>query len=221
MYLLSQTCQIQNLDQIYTKYFGLFTNNRIFVEIGAYDGESVSNTSCLADAGWKGIYVEPIHEFYLKCLERHKNNKVMVANLSIGLQEGPQKIYSNGILSSLVQDYAEIGITKFNYPNYKEDLCFQLRMDTFLKNYNVPYDFDVFVVDVEGREHEVFYSLDLNKWKPKMLIVELVDDHEYFQDKSNVVNESKGLRNFILRYDYTEIYRDDINTIFVKNDFIQ
>lgn len=221
MYTLSSTCQIKNLDQIYTKYFGLFTNNRMFVEIGAYDGESVSNTSGLADAGWRGIYVEPVHEFYLKCLERHRNNNVIVSNISIGLEEGPQKIYSNGILSSLDSDYAEIGITKFNYPNYKEEVCFQLRMDKFLENYNVPYDFDILVVDVEGKEHEVFYSLDLNKWKPKMLIIELVDDHEYFQDKSNVINEAKTLRSFIEMHNYNQIYRDDINTIFVRNDFIQ
>jgi FkbM family methyltransferase len=221
MYVLSSTCQVKNLDEIYTKYFGLFTNNRMFVEIGAYDGESVSNTSCLADAGWRGIYVEPVHEFYLKCLERHKNNNVIVSNLSIGLEEGPQKIYSNGILSSLDSDYAEIGITKFNYPNYKEDVCFQLRMDTFLRNYNIPYDFDLLVVDVEGKEHEVFYSLDLDKWKPKMLIIELVDDHEYFQDKSSVINEARTLRSFIEMHNYNQIYRDDINTIFVRNDFIQ
>lgn len=220
MYSLSPTCQIKNLDEIYIKYFGLFTNNKMFVEIGAYDGESVSNTSGLADSGWRGIYVEPVHDFYLKCLERHKNNNVIVSNISIGLDEGIQKIYSNGILSSLDQDYAEIGVTKFNYPDYKEELCFQLRMDTFLKKYNVPYDFDLLVVDVEGKEHEVFYSLDFNKWKPKMLIIELVDDHEYFQDKTNVINEAKKLRNFIQMHNYNEIYRDDINTIFIKNDFI-
>jgi len=220
MYTLSPTCQIENLDKIYTKYFGLFTNNRMFVEIGAYDGESVSNTSGLADTGWKGVYVEPVHEFYLKCLERHKNNDVIVSNISIGLDEGVQQIYSNGILSSLDQDYAEIGTTKFNYPDYKEELCFQLRMDTFLKKYNVPYDFDLLVVDVEGKEHEVFYSFDLNKWKPKMLIIELVDDHEYFQDKLNVINETKKLRNYIELHQYIQIYRDDINTIFIKNDII-
>jgi FkbM family methyltransferase len=192
----------------------------MFVEIGAYDGESVSNTSGLADTGWKGVYVEPVHEFYLKCLERHKNNDVIVSNISIGLDEGVQQIYSNGILSSLDQDYAEIGTTKFNYPDYKEELCFQLRMDTFLKKYNVPYDFDLLVVDVEGKEHEVFYSFDLNKWKPKMLIIELVDDHEYFQDKLNVINETKKLRNYIELHQYIQIYRDDINTIFIKNDII-
>ena len=53
MYTLSLTCQIPDLDKIYTKYFGEDTD-RIFVEVGAFDGESVSNTSCLADAGWKG-----------------------------------------------------------------------------------------------------------------------------------------------------------------------
>jgi len=54
MYTLSLTCQIPELDKIYSKYFGKDTN-RVFVEVGAFDGESVSNTSCLADAGWKGF----------------------------------------------------------------------------------------------------------------------------------------------------------------------
>lgn len=220
MYSLSPTCQIKNLDEIYLKYFGLFTSNRIFVEIGAYDGESVSNTSCLADSGWRGIYVEPIQEFYLKCLDRHKHNKVIVSNLSIGLTEGVQKIYKNGILSSLDQEHATIGVNKFNYPQYTEEFCYQLRMDTFLTNYNVPYEFDLLIVDVEGNEDEVFYSFDLNKWKPKMMIVELMDEHQYSQDNLDIVLKIKNLRNFICRYNYKEIYRDDINTIFVKDDFV-
>ena len=35
MYKLSETCQIKDLDKIYTNYFGLFSNHRTFVEIGA------------------------------------------------------------------------------------------------------------------------------------------------------------------------------------------
>ncbi len=220
MYKLSQTCQIHNLDKIYVEYFGKCINNRLFVEIGAYDGESVSNTSCLADLGWKGIYVEPIHENYLKCLDRHKSNDVIVSNLSIGLDEGIQKIYSNGILSSLDKTHADVGMSKFNYPQYKEDLCFQIQMKTFLKNYNVPRVFDLLVVDVEGKEHEVFYSFKLSEWRPKMIIVELMVDHQFFQDNSDYILKTKHLRHFIQTSNYKEIYRDEINTIFVDNDII-
>jgi FkbM family methyltransferase len=220
MYKLSETCQVPNLDKIYIEYFGRCINNRLFIEIGAYDGESVSNTSCLADCGWKGIYVEPIHEHYLKCLERHKNNNVIVSNLSIGMDEGIQKIYKNGILSSLDQSHAEIGISKFNYPQYQEDYCFQIQMKTFLKSYNVPKSFDLLVVDVEGKEHEVFYSFNFKEWRPKMIIVELMDEHEYFQEDSDIVLKNKHLRHHIQSSNYKEIYKDDINTIFIDNDII-
>jgi FkbM family methyltransferase len=221
MYKLSATCQIPNLDQIYTKYFGFFTNNKTFVEIGAYDGESVSNTSGLADAGWKGIYVEPVHSNYVKCLERHQNNNVIVSNLAIGLNEGVQEIYKNGILSSLDQDHAVLGVNKFHYPEYTKDVCYQIRMDKFLKNYSVPYQFDLLVVDVEGRENEVFYSFDLKKWKPKMMIIELVDHHELFLNNPDIISRVKELRSFILNSGYHQIFEDDINTIFVSDDIIQ
>ena len=218
MYTLSPTCQIKNLNEIYTKYFGLFTNNRLFVEVGAYDGESVSNTSGLADSGWRGVYIEPVHEFYLKCVDRHKNNNVIVSNVSIGLEEGFQKTYKNGTLSSLDQNYAQIGISKFNYPQYTEDICYQLKLETFLNKNNIPYDFDLLVVDVEGKEHEVFYSFDINKWNPKMIIVELVDDHAFFKTNIAIRDKVKNLREYIKSFNYNEIYRDDINTIFIKNN---
>lgn len=221
MYKLPETCQIPNLDQIYIEYFGKFANNKIFVEVGAYDGETVSNTSFLADSGWKGYYIEPIHSSYIKCLQRHHLNNVVVSNVSIGIEEGIKTIYNNDILSSLDKDHAEIGVSEFNYPNYTENVCFQIRMDNYLKNYNIPQEFDLLVVDVEGKEDEVFYSFDLNKWKPKMIIVELVDNHQYFQKNQFITSKVKRLREHIHNNNYQQIYRDDINTIFIRDDFIQ
>ena len=216
MYILPSTCQIPDLDKIYINYFGTFTNNKTFVEVGAYDGELVSNTSFLSDAGWKGYYIEPIHLNYIKCLQRHINNNVVVSNVAIGIEEGVKTIYCNDILSSLDKDHAEIGVSEFNYPNYTENVCYQLRMDTYLKNYNVPYEFDLLVVDVEGKEDEVFYSFNLNEWKPRMIIVELVDDHHYFQKNQFITSRVKKLRQYIQDNNYQPIYRDDINTIFVR-----
>ena len=89
-------------------------------------------------------------------------------------------------------------------------------MDTYLKNHNVPHEFDLLVVDVEGKEDEVFYSFDLNEWKPRMIIVELVDDHQYFQKNKFITSRVKKLRQYIEDNNYQQIYRDDINTIFIR-----
>ena len=48
-YSLSKSCQIKNLSNIYEKLFGPNKLDGYFVEVGAYDGESFSNTSGLAE----------------------------------------------------------------------------------------------------------------------------------------------------------------------------
>lgn len=198
-YKLSSTCQIKDLDKIYYKYFGEISTG-FFVEVGAFDGESVSNTSCLADCGWNGIYIEPVLEHYIQCNNRHINNNVIVANLSIGLEEGEQEIYCSGIVSTLDKTQSET-ISKmdiFNYPSFTKSKCYQMRFDTFLKKYQVPKNFDLLVIDVEGREEQIFASFDLEEWMPKMLIVELVDEHLEFQNKfRESVEQSKKLCSYI------------------------
>ena len=48
------------------------------------------------------------------------------------------------------------------------------------------------------------------------MIVELMDDHQYSQDNNNLISKVKSLRNYIYKFGYNEIYRDDINTIFIR-----
>jgi hypothetical protein len=55
-YTLSATCQIQNLSWIYEMFFA-HKKDGTFVEVGAFDGDYASNTSCLADMGWRGHYI--------------------------------------------------------------------------------------------------------------------------------------------------------------------
>ena len=51
---------------------------------------------------------------------------------------------------------------------------------TFLINQVIPKQFDLLVVDVEGLEEKVFRGFNLNNWRPKMIIVELIDYHFSF-----------------------------------------
>lgn len=220
MYNVSKTCQVNDLNSIYMKYFG-YPSKGFFVEVGAFDGESFSNTSCLADHGWNGIYVEPIEPHYNACLSRHKNNDVSVVRCSIGVEEGEIDIYVGGPLTTSdpeqVQRYSEIDWAQ-HIPFYKSK-CEQMKLDSLLEHFEVSPEFDILGVDVEGRENDVFDSFDLDKWKPKMMIVELEDEHESFQKYQEHVEVHKLLREKIHSHRYVEIYKDHINTIFVRKEF--
>ena len=219
MYKVSESCQINTLNDIYTKYFG-YPSKGYFVEVGAYDGEFVSNTSCLADHGWQGLYVEPIYDHYLKCLDRHDKNDVIVANVAIGLEEGETTIYYGDTLTTLDKDqvkrYSEMDV--FQHISFSTTVCDQMRLDTLMEKLESPKEFDVLVVDVEGKEAEVFETFELDDWKPKMLIVELEDEHPSFQKYEDLVDRIKNLREYILNKGYVEIFKDHINTVFVREE---
>jgi hypothetical protein len=90
-YPVANTCQIpffKSVSDIYTFVFGYRTAG-LFVEVGAYDGESFSNTSCLADVGWAGHYVEPIPKYAAVCAARHAGNAgVRVHTACVGERDG-------------------------------------------------------------------------------------------------------------------------------------
>lgn len=220
MYNVSLNCQIESLSEIYQKYFG-YPSKGYFVEVGAYDGEFVSNTSFLADHGWGGLYIEPIYEFYSKCLNRHDKNNVTVANVAIGLEEKEVVIYKGDTLSTLdlqqVKRYNEMDV--FKHISFSQDICDQMRLDTLMVKMEVPKNFDILVVDVEGKEPEIFQTFELDEWQPKMLIVELEDEHPSFKPYQSVIDTIQKLRNFIKNKNYIEIYKDHINTVFVHKNF--
>lgn len=218
MYQISKSCQIQNLDLIYSRYFG-YPSNGTFVEVGAFDGESFSNTSCLADEGWRGIYIEPVKQYYEYCLQRHQHNNVSVVQCSVGTEEKQIDLYVSGGLTTTkieqVKMFSEMEWSK--HYQFLQDKCSQVRLDKILNDFKIDPNFDILVIDVEGNEGDVLNSFDLNYWYPKMMIVELIDEHESFQKYEEYVESNRNLRSKIINSKYTEVYKDHINTIFVSD----
>jgi len=217
MYNISASCQIPSLGEIYKKYFGETLGT--FVEIGAYDGESFSNTSCLADKGWIGVYVEPVSNYYLKCKARHARNNVQVLNFAVGLEEKEIDLFVGEsittTLAAQVDRYAEIPWSKG--VTFSKSSCKQTTLENILRKTSIPVGFELLVVDVEGAEDAVIRSFDINKWCPKMMIVELEDEHPSFAKYKDHVDNHRGIREYILNSGYVEIYRDTINTIFIRD----
>jgi FkbM family methyltransferase len=214
---LSQSCQVPLLLHFYEKYL---EQTGTFVEVGAYDGESFSNTSCLADAGWTGYYIEPIPDFFKKCASRHSKNNVRVFNYGISDRDefielniaGPITTASNETLSV----YKELAWSKGMLSTAKLSIQ-AITLDSFLRSNDIKKGFELLVVDVEGFEENVFNGFDLGHWSPKMMIVELNDYHPDFNNLHKLQMSSKTVRERIIASAYKQVYADAINSIFVRN----
>lgn len=228
MYNISETCQIIDLNQIYQKYFG-YPSKGTFVEVGAYDGETFSNTSCLADIGWNGIYIEPVESSFNRCVERHKNNTVKVIKCLIGSEESDKILYVGnedhicwgGAITTSNEEHLKIykrKVPNFSEINFSEIKVPQIRLDTVLNANNIDPNFDLLVVDVEGSEFDVYDSFDLNYWKPKMMIVEIEEKHQCFNMNSNYLNNCAKMRKDFNKLGYIEIWNDPTNTVFLLDE---
>lgn len=108
-YPLANTCQVPfftSLSDVYTFVFG-YKAGGLFVEVGAYDGESFSNTSGLADMGWRGHYLEPIPQYAQAARARHAGNapRVVVHTVCAGEVDGEAvELSAAGPFSSAVDD---------------------------------------------------------------------------------------------------------------------
>lgn len=157
------------INVVYEDIFGYKTNG-FFVEVGAFDGETASFTSHLADIGWTGRYVEPIKKYFLQCAKRHQNNKVICYNYFIGQVTGKSTMHDYGPFSRKDPIANPPPITE---KGETVDIdC--LTMDLFLKNNNIPRQFDLLLIDVEDGELNVLTSfLTLGKeFCPTAIIIE-------------------------------------------------
>ena len=214
--VISNTCQIPTLRYYFEKYL---PRQGTFVEIGANDGETVSNTSGLADIGWIGFYVEPIPKVAKTCMIRHQKNNVKVFCGAISDRDGEITIYDTGLLSTASTETrdAHSEIDWARHVEVKEELKVPaITLNRFLIENSISFDFDLLVVDVEGFEEKVFNGFDMTRFKPRMIIVELNDYHPSFDSYPTLQYSSNRVRNRIVWSGYQQVYGDEINSIFVR-----
>ena len=218
-YLQQPTCQLPELWFMYERFLGRRTDG-IFVEVGANDGVFVSNTWGLAEQGWRGLMIEPVPGLARTCRANHVGHpRVEVFQVAIG-SPGTSRVTLRlaGPMTtanvSLGREYEGIEwAAALVTDETLEVACTSL--DEFLLEASVPEGFDVLVVDVEGFEEDVFSGFDLARWTPKLLIVELADTHP---DLRSTCQADARLGISIQSAGYVIVYKDLINTVFVRKD---
>jgi FkbM family methyltransferase len=215
------SCQIAELAALYSLFLGE-RGSGFFVEVGAYDGISFSNTSCLATRGWSGVLVEPIPQFAQACRELYKsNNRIEVVESAVGDKEGEIDITIAGSLTTtngaLLEAYKGIEWSKQSVQNTSAIRVHQTTLDALLERRVDARPIDLVVIDVEGAEAAVLRGFSLATWRPRMLIIELVHTHP---DLHSVSAGDAHLQRLIEEAGYLVVYKDSINTVFVADEVL-
>ena len=129
------------------------------------------------------------------------------------------KIYTRGAISSIhqqsIKNYERCGWwgKPFNEKNPHEFIN-SITLESLLKEEDIAPNFDLLGVDVEGYEYEVFKDFDLNKWSPKMVIIELHDKNPRYASL-NEEGHLSYVRDLFLDNGYSILFENPSNTIFV------
>ncbi|MFT3807432.1 FkbM family methyltransferase [Arenimonas sp.] len=215
------SCQVRELANLYKLLLGERTDG-LFVEVGAFDGTSFSNTSCLADVGWSGILVEPVPEFATACRSKYADHPgIRVVEAAVGAAAGVVELTVAGTLTTASKssleaykglDWAAPSVSQAHVISVE-----QLTLDSILTDAGVNRPIDVLVVDVEGGEADVFAGFSMDRWQPTLMIVELEHTHP---DLHRVSRGDAVLQRTIEEHGYSVVYKDAINTVFASRDAI-
>jgi FkbM family methyltransferase len=145
----------------------------VFFEAGAFDGYYFSNTYYLERfKGWRGVLVEAMPPPAERCRKERPNSKVF--NCALVAEGGPEKVemrYQGPMSTRDAEAWVDI-----NFEHSGWERCYDVTvpgrtLTSVLDEADVG-EIDLFTLDVEGFEVDVLNGLDLERHRPKVMLVE-------------------------------------------------
>jgi FkbM family methyltransferase len=156
-------------------------DNGIFVEAGANDGQTQSNTAYFArHRGWRGLLVEPIPELAERCRAGRPESVVENCALVAFDADGQTVPMTYCGLMSVVDGgwsdpeaeraHVETGRQIQSLTTYRVDVPGK-SLSSLLDKHNMTR-VDLLSLDVEGFERQALEGLDLKRHRPRFILVE-------------------------------------------------
>ena len=160
-----------------------FKPQGFFIDIGAFDGIHLSNSYSFELLGWQGICVEP-HPYYFKLCHQNRPNSICI-NSACGEEKQHKAILhvdNTGLFSSLHTIGDEENITghfgllkdiKIEIDTIEVDI---IPLNSVLEKFQPEHSIDFVSIDVEGAELDVLRGFNIEKYKPRVVVIETNND---------------------------------------------
>jgi FkbM family methyltransferase len=176
----------QDEEAVIAKFFG----DRVgrFLDIGAWDGVTFSNTRALWEKGWSGVVVDvsPFSVAKLITLYGGTDRVAIVSGLVVGHGEGMARFYDSrgdGLSTSIkpqMEKWKRLGTS------YAQVYAPVITLPCLFSNFPGPYN--LISIDTEGSSLNLFRAIDFDKIKTELVVVE----HDLFPGEVKEAGRKKG-----------------------------
>jgi FkbM family methyltransferase len=175
-------------------------------EVGAYDGRTGSATLLFEESGWDCLLVEPIPE----CVDQiRRNRSCVVEHCAASSSEGQVTFYvADGVpqMSTVETDAAHHRWIEDVGGTVREITVRTAPLDDLLDAAGFP-ELQFLTIDVEGHELEVLRGLTLERFRPRIVIIE-----------DNARSSSSDVKRHMAAHGYLNFNRTGVNDWYAHRD---
>jgi FkbM family methyltransferase len=193
----------------------IFENQNVgfYVDVGAHHPFRFSNTYYFYKQGWHGINIDAMPGS-MRLFRRFRSRDI---NLEMPISNGEQDLiyfqFNEPALNSFSEEVSRERNGKKGYYIQQEIKLKTLKLSSVLHE-QLPNgtEIDFLSIDVEGLDLDILRSNDWGKYKPKIILVEILGN-----SLSDVKNGEISI--FLKQYGYA-MFAKTINTVFFRQDNI-
>lgn len=178
--------QSQNYQDVFVLYQTKYKKNGYFVEFGATDGQTISNTYLLEKKyGWDGIVAEP-NPVYHEALR--KNRACDISTDCVYSTTGQQIEFLASDASDLsgIKEFGSKDEHAANRNKGQTILVPTISLVDLLDGYGAPKEIDFLSIDTEGSEHHILEAFFANNKDYKFNIITV--EHNYVNDERDKIH---------------------------------
>jgi FkbM family methyltransferase len=202
----------KHVDEILREYFPVYDYKGNFFDVGAFEPIIISNSYHFEKNGWN-VYCFEANPSSVEKLQKERKN---VFNYAVYDKDSDKATFnvvlSNGWTAGFSAIELSDAVSKVFPCDNKEITQIQVKQKTLnniLKNdlNDAILQIDILKIDVEGGELKVLKGLDINKYNPKIILVENIDNN-------------KNIYDYLTSFGYVLDKHISYNQYYVKNKFI-
>ena len=179
-------------------------NKGVYIDVGCYHPLQRNNTMLLYQKGWRGINID-ISDFSIKLFKFLRPDDFNL-NVAVSNKEGEIDMFFQKKLSQL-STIKENSAKKAFQGNILNQKILSRKLTSILDEGKYKdQKIDFLNVDAEGADFEVLQSLDLNKYSPELICIEVIEKDL----------ENSDVFNFLYKNRYKKIWSGVFSHIFKK-----